>query len=348
MKNYVNSPLKQIIISDPTLRDGNHAVQHQLTLQDIKHYAQAIDEVGIDIVEVGHGNGLGASSIQLGKSAYSDLEILQTARAALKHTKLGVHIIPGFARTNKELALALDQGVDTFRIAAHCTEADLTARHIEFISKAGREVFGVLMMTHMASATTLLQEATKMQNYGAQAIILMDSAGAYLPTDVTEKVSLLQMNLQIPIGFHAHNNLGMAIANSLAAVSAGATILDATACGFGAGAGNAALEVLVAVLQKLQYGLSIDLPKLLIAIDVARQSFIKQVPFITTHSLLSGLHGVFSGFAKPVQKAATDFNVDAHEIFRLLGERNVVAGQEDLIIEVAKELQSVHGTAPTI
>jgi 4-hydroxy 2-oxovalerate aldolase len=330
---------KKIIFSDPTLRDGSHAIKHQLTLDDIQIYAEAIDQVGIDIVEVGHGNGLGASSLQLGKAVYGDREMLKVARQALKRTKLGVHIIPGLGRIEPDLQTAIEEGVDVFRVASHCTEADTTARQIKFVKDAGRQAFGVLMMTHMASKEILLEESKKMQDYGAEAIVLMDSAGAYLVSDVKDKVGHLVSNLKIPVGFHAHNNLSMAVANSIAALESGATILDGTVAGFGAGAGNTPLEVLIAVLQKMGYPIDVDLYKLLDAVEVGKKSFIKQVPSITELSIISGLSGVFSGFALPVKKAAEMFGVDARDIFKVLGERNVVAGQEDLIIEVAKELQ---------
>lgn len=330
---------KKIIISDPTLRDGNHAVKHRLTLNDIKTYAQAIDEVGIDIVEVGHGNGLGASSLQLGQTPSSDREILRVARSELKKTKLGVHIIPGFGRIDLDLKMAIEEGVDVIRVASHCTEADTTERHINFARNQDREVFGALMMTHMASKETLLTESTKMLDYGAQAIILMDSAGAYFPDEVIDKVSHLTSNLTIPVGFHAHNNLSMAVANSIAAVKAGAVILDGTICGFGAGAGNTALEVLAAVLERVGCKTDIDLYKLLDVMELAKQTFIDHTPTISGSSLMSGLCGVVSAFSKPVQQAAEEFEVDARDIFKLLGEQKVVAGQEDLIIEAAQTLK---------
>ena len=182
---------KKIIISDATLRDGNHAIRHQIDKQQIEIYCKAAEKAGIDIVEVGHGNGVGASSIQVGLSNLSDLKMLKTSRKFLKKTKLGVHIIPGFA-TIQDIKMALDLGVDVFRVASHCTESDLTQKHIEFIRRNNRKAFGVLMMSHMASKETLLKEAKKMKEYGAQCVVLMDSAGAYIPKNVSEKVSFLK------------------------------------------------------------------------------------------------------------------------------------------------------------
>jgi len=227
---------RKILISDPTLRDGNHAVSHQLGMEQIKAYCRAIDVAGVPIVEVGHGNGIGASSLQVGEAALDDKTMLTVARENLKNSKLGVHVIPGFATIERDLKPSMDYGVDVFRIASHCTEADITERHIGFCRSQGKTVFGVLMMSHMADKEILAEEARKMQTYGAEAVILMDSSGNYLPTDVTEKISYLLDNLEIPVGFHAHNNLGMGIANSVAAIQAGASIVDGCARGFGAGA----------------------------------------------------------------------------------------------------------------
>lgn len=335
--------MPKVLISDSTLRDGSHAVSHQLNASQIAVYAAAAEAANIPIVEVGHGNGLGASSLQLGESLISDVEMLKIAREHLVNSKLGVLAIPCFATIKKDLSRAIEAGVDVIRIAAHCTEADITERHISYARQKGKEVYGVLMMSHMASKETLVEEALKMELYGAEGVILMDSAGAYLPKDVTEKVSALVNKLTISVGFHAHNNLGMAIANSIAAVESGATILDGTARGFGAGAGNAQIETLIAVLEKMGYSTGINLYKILDASDIAERELIKVIPSIKSESIVSGLSGVFSGFLKPVNQIAKKYGVDPRDIFFELGQRQVVAGQEDLIIEVALKLSQQQG-----
>ncbi|MFC0167418.1 4-hydroxy-2-oxovalerate aldolase [Pseudoduganella danionis] len=334
---------KKILISDPTLRDGNHAVRHQLSRDSFIAYCQAAEAAGVPIVEVGHGNGLGASSLLVGECSLSDEDILSTARQHLQRSLLGIHVIPGFCTIRKDLSRAVELGVDLFRIAAHCTEADITDRHIAYAREAGKQAWGVLMMSHMASPAVLLEEAKKMESYGAEAIVIMDSAGAYFPADVHERISTLVQGLNIPVGFHGHNNLGMAIINSVTAVEAGASIIDGTIRGFGAGAGNTQLEVLVAVFERLGFETGIDLYKILDAADVAEKTFNPVAPSISPLSIVSGLAGVFSGFAKPVARAAADYQVDARDIFFGLGKRNAVAGQESLIIEVARELAAAKG-----
>ncbi len=335
--------MKKIIVSDPTLRDGNHALGHQLNVRQMVMYAAASDAAGVAIVEVGHGNGLGASSLQVGESAIEDLAMLGAVRAVLKHAKLGVHIIPGFGTINKNLKPAIEAGVDVVRVASHCTEADTTQRHIGYAREKGRVAYGVLMMSHMAAKEVLLNECRKMESYGAEAVVLMDSAGAYLPADVSERIGFLARNLSIPVGFHGHNNLGMAVANSAAAAEAGATLLDGSARGLGAGAGNTPLEVMIAVLHRMGYSTDVDLYKILDAADLAERHLMPKIPTISSLSIASGLAGVFSGFAKHVERVAAEYGVDAREVFRELGNRKVVAGQEDVAIEVAIELAARKG-----
>lgn len=330
--------MRKIHIHDVSLRDGSHAISHQLTKEQIISYCIAANNAGIATMEVGHGNGLGASSIQVGLSRLTDEEMLRTAKENLTSTKLAVHVMPGFATINKDINNAFDWGVDLLRVACHCTEADITERHISYARERGKEVIGALMMTHMASKETLLEEALKMQTYGAEGVVLYDSAGAYLPNDVKDKISFLVTNINIPVGFHAHNNLGLAIANSLTAIESGAQIIDGAIRGFGAGAGNAQLEVLVAVLKKMEYETGISLYKILDAAEIAQNKILQEIPTINNLSIISGLSGVFSGFAKHVSRIAKEYGLDPRDIFVELGKQKVIAGQEDLIVQVAIDI----------
>lgn len=332
------NPTQEIRISDPTLRDGNHAIGHQLSAENIAAYCKAADAAGVPIVEVGHGNGLGASSLQLGEAKTPDHIALATARENLNRSKLGIHVIPGFATIERDLKPALALGVDVVRVASHCSEADICERHIGFSRNEGAEVWGCLMMSHMNSPSMLLEQARKMESYGAEGVVFMDSSGHFMPEDVRVRVDTLVNGLGIAVGFHGHNNLGLAIANSVAAADAGATLIDGCARGFGAGAGNTQLEVLVAVLERLKYSTGIDLYKMLDAADLAEQTLMKEIPTIKSVSVVSGMAGVFSGFMKPVTRIAKEFDVDPRDIFFELGRRKIVAGQEDIILEVAKQL----------
>ena len=323
---------------DSTLRDGSHAVQHQLTLEQIRGYCHVVDGSGVYVVIVGHGNGLGASFLQVGLSRHSDEEMIATARKELQQTRLGVLLIPGFGTIKDDLAPALKAGVDVVCVGIHCTEADVTQQHIEYVVSQGKEAYGVLMMYHMASKERLLDEATKMQAYGAAGVILMDSAGSSTPQMVTHVIQHLSENLDIEVGFHTHNNLGMAVAHSLLAVESGGTIVDATTRGFGAGAGNCQLEALLALMQKMGIETGVNLYQMLDASEAVAGTMMTKPQEVDAVSIVSGLAGVFSGFSPHVRKAAEEYGVDPRDIFMELGRRKVVAGQEDIILGVAQEL----------
>ncbi len=331
--------MNDILIVDSTLRDGSHAIGHQFTEKNIADYASGAEKAGTELLIVGHGNGLGASSLQLGMSLLTDKKMLSTAKKHLKKTKLGAFLIPGFGTIKNDLNPAIDAGIEVLMVACHCTEANITREHIEYATREGLKTYGVLMMTHMLDAQGLLEQAKLMQEYGAVGVLLMDSAGAYLPEDVTLKVGTLVESLKIPVGFHAHNNLGMTIANSVAAVRAGAKILDCTSRGLGAGAGNCQLEVIVAVLAKMGYKIDMDLYTLMDNSENIIAPIMKNPQVISSTSLTSGLAGVFSGFAPHVKRASQTFGVDTRDILVELGRRKVVAGQEDIIIDVAMNLK---------
>lgn len=326
-----------VTVHDPTLRDGQHAVRHQLDREQIRAYAAAVDAAGVPVVEVGHGNGLGASSMQVGRSKLSDDEMLVTAREALTHSRLAAFMLPGWA-TIADLRNAVRHGVDVVRVAAHCTEASVTERHLGVIRELGAEAQGVLLMTHMASPGELAEQCALMVGYGAQGVCIFDSAGHYLPADVTTRIAAVTAAVDVPVAFHGHNNLAMAVANSVAALEAGARTIDACARGFGAGAGNTQLEVLVAVLERYGHPTGIDLRRLADAADLAEQTLMPAPPTIDSTSLASGLAGVFSGFKKPVLAAAEKEHVHPWDIFVELGQRRVIAGQEDLIPDAARSL----------
>ena len=331
--------MSDVLIIDSTLRDGSHAIRHQFDAKTIRKYAKGAELARIPILIVGHGNGLGASSLQLGLSLLSDKKMLKIANSQLTKTKLGAFLIPGFGTIKNDLEPAIRYGIDVLMVAAHCTEANITRQHIEYAVEKDLQAYGVLMMSHMLQAKDLLNQAKLMQSYGASGIILMDSAGAYLPKDVNQKVRTLVNGLNIDVGFHAHNNLGMTIANSVAAVQAGAKIIDATSRGLGAGAGNCQLEVIVAVLFKMGYKIDLDLYQLIDNSEKIIAGIMLAPQEISAVSLTSGLAGVFSGFAPHVKEASKRFGVDVRDILIELGRRKIVAGQEDLIVDVAMNLK---------
>jgi 4-hydroxy 2-oxovalerate aldolase len=337
--NIAADARRPIQIYDPTLRDGHHAVRHVLDREQLRAYAVAADSAGVPVVEVGHGNGLGASSLQAGRAKLTDDEMLSVVREALTRSRMGVFMLPGWG-TAADLRKAIGHGADLVRIGAHCTESTVTERHIGFLRENGVEAHGVLLMSHMAAPERLAEECRQLTKFGATAVGIFDSSGHYLPPDVTERITAIRDAVDVPVIFHGHNNLGMAVANSVAAAQAGAGIIDGCARGFGAGAGNTQLEVVVPVLERMGFATGIDLYRLLDAADIAERELMPAPPTIDSVSLVSGLAGVFSGFKTRVLDSSRSAGVDPRDVFFELGRRQAIAGQEDLIVDVIEELRS--------
>ncbi|MCP9959796.1 MULTISPECIES: 4-hydroxy-2-oxovalerate aldolase [Streptomyces] len=330
--------MKHVLIHDPTLRDGQHAVRHRLEPAALRRYAEAADAARIPVVEVGHGNGLGASSLQVGVAAASDDEMLSTVREALRHSRMGVFMLPGWG-TSDDLRRAIAHGADVVRIGVHASETSLAERHLGFLRDADAEAHCVLMMSHMLSPAELADQAAQAVGYGAQAVGIMDSAGHFLPADVTARIgAIVEAVGTTPVIFHGHDNLGMAVANSVAAAEAGALIVDGCARGFGAGAGNTQIEVLVPVLERSGFTTGIDLYALLDAADLAERELMPAPPVTGSMSIVSGLAGVFSGFKHRVVELSEAAGVDPRDVFFELGRRQAIAGQEDLIVDVVADL----------
>jgi 4-hydroxy 2-oxovalerate aldolase len=325
---------------DVTLRDGNHALRHQLTTKFVIDYCKKADEAGLYAVEVGHGNGLGASSYLIGKSAESDLNLLEAARNNLKRTKLAVHSIPGIATISKDLIPALDYGVEIFRVATHCTEASVAEKHIEFLAKKDAVVHGVLMMSHMNTINGLISQAELMKKFGASAIVLMDSAGFFIPKEVKIRIEAIKNSVDIEVGFHAHNNQGVSVTNAFEAISAGASIIDGASMGLGAGAGNAQLESIVSNGLRTNL-IKSNLKHFLELSRLTELSFPNNLPRITASSIESGMAGVFSGFAPHVKSISEEFGIESTELWFEIGKRKLVAGQESMIREVAQDLMNL-------
>lgn len=324
-------------LTDTTLRDGSHAISHSYTPEMVRNIVSQLDEAGVPVIEVSHGAGLNGSTIQQGFSLHSEYDLIKVAVETAKRAKIASLFVPGIGTSN-ELKKAVEIGIDVIRIAVHCTEADVTQQYFRLAKELGIEAVGFLMMSHTQPASVLAEQAKLMESYGADCVYVVDSAGALVPEGVKERVSALKNALSIEVGFHAHNNLGLAIGNSLAALEAGADQIDGTLRGLGAGAGNAATEVLVAVLNKMKIETGINLSILMDAAEEVVTPIIPAPIVIDRDNLSSGYAGVYNSFLLHVRHAAEKFGVRASEIMEELGKRNAVAGQEDWILDVAVEL----------
>lgn len=333
---------KKINIVDTTLRDGSHAVSHDFTVDQAVAVAGGLDQVGVSLIELSHGDGIAGSSVNYGFSKTNEMELLKAAKNVVKNAKLTVLLLPGIG-TIEDLEEAQENGAQAVRIATHVTEADIAIQHIKYAKSIDMMAVGFLMMSHMASPEKIVEQAKIFVECGADYINLADSAGYMLPDDVRARVSALKNAVDIPIGFHSHNNLGLSIANSIAAVEEGATYLDATCRGLGAGAGNTQNEVLCAVLNRLGYETGVDLYGIMDVAENIVEPLMHRPQVINTASLILGYAGVYSSFLLHTYKAAEKFQLNPRDILVELGKRGMVGGQEDMIIDVAFQL-SQQGT----
>jgi 4-hydroxy 2-oxovalerate aldolase len=337
----------QLRICDVSLRDGSHVVRHQFTVDQVVSIARALDSAGVAMVEVSHGDGLGGSSLQYGLSRTSEFELIRAARSVLSRAKLTVLLLPGIG-TRENLKAARDLGAEVVRVATHCTEADIAQQHIGLARELGMEVAGFLMMAHMIPPDQLAAQAQLMESYGAQAVYVTDSAGALTVDGARYRVRAIRDAVNCEVGFHGHNNLSLAVANTLAAIEEGATWIDCAVRGFGAGAGNTATEVLAAVLDRIGRNPSLDVLKLMDIAEELVPPVMGKPATIDRAALTLGYCGVYSSFLRHAEKAAEKFGVDAREILMEVGKRKAVGGQEDLIIEVAHELSRRQSRRATI
>jgi 4-hydroxy 2-oxovalerate aldolase len=326
---------------DSTLRDGSHAISHQYQVDQVVKIVEGLDAAGVQVIEIAHGDGLGGSSFNYGFSAVDEMQLIEAAVNATTNAQIACLLLPGIG-TKDELKKVRDLGVGVARIAVHCTEADITEQHIKMAKELGMEAIGFLMMAHMNTPEGLLEQAKLMQSYGADTVYIADSAGALTTNEVRARVAELVGGLDVPLGVHAHQNLSLAVANSIAAFEEGARNLDGTSAGLGAGAGNCPTEILAAVCEKNGIVSGVDPLKLMdLSEDVTRPLMVRQ-QVVDRAGLLLGYAGVYGSFLLHAQRAAERYGVSQADILLELGRRKVVGGQEDMIIDVALELAKKH------
>lgn len=333
---------RKINIVDTTLRDGSHAVSHSFSPEQAAKIAGGLDKTGVDIIECAHGDGITGSTINYGFSKYNEMDLIKSVSGVIKNAKQAILLIPGIG-TIEDMEEAYENGARVVRVATHCTEADVGIQHIKAAKKMGMMAVGFLMMVHMAEPEKLLEQAKIFEAAGADYINLADSSGYLLPQDVTSRVGTLAEGLNIPVGFHAHNNLSLAVANSIAAVEAGATYIDATCRGLGAGAGNTQLEVLAAVFDRLGYNTGLDMYGLQDIAEEIVEPIMHRPQVIKTAPLMLGYAGVYSSFLLHTYRAAEKFGLNPRDILVELGKRRMVGGQEDMIVDVAYQLAKEKG-----
>lgn len=327
-------------ITDSSLRDGSHPKRHAFSAEEVGHVVSALDRAGVPVIEVSHGDGLSGSSFAYGRSAVDERDLIAVAVRNARSAKIAALMLPGVA-VKDDISVVADLGVRIIRIATHCTEADVSAQHFGLARALGLETVGFLMMAHSASPEELARQARIMADAGCQCVYVVDSAGAMILEDVGVRVSALvaELGADAQVGFHGHQNLSLAVANSLHAIRAGAVQIDGSTRGFGAGAGNAPVEALVAVCAKLGLRTGVDPMKIMDAAEDVVRAVMPSECVVDRLALTMGYAGVYSSFLKHAFAQGERFRVSPVDILLRAGEQKLVGGQEDQLIGIARELQ---------
>jgi 4-hydroxy 2-oxovalerate aldolase len=342
------SPTLDIRITDTSLRDGSHAKLHQFTESHVRSIVAALDDVGVPVIELAHGDGLGGSSYTYGFTAVDERQLIATAAATARRAKIAVLLLPGVG-VKDDMRAAHDAGASVMRIATHCTEADISIQHFGLARDLGMETVGFLMMSHSAAPDVLAQQGRIMVDAGCQCVYVVDSAGALILDEVHERIGALvaEVGETAQVGFHGHQNLTLGVANSIVAQRAGAVQIDGSTRAFGAGAGNSPVEVLAAVFERLGVRTGIDTLRMLDVAEETVRPVMDSECVADRLSIVMGYAGVYSSFLKHAARLADRYDVPGAQILVEAGRRGLVGGQEDQLIEIAAGLARTYVSRPS-
>ncbi|WP_037305166.1 4-hydroxy-2-oxovalerate aldolase [Amycolatopsis orientalis] len=335
---------REVRLVDTSLRDGSHAMAHQFTEKNVRDTVRALDDAGVSLIEVSHGDGLGGSTFNYGFSLVDERKLIEAAVDEARHAKIAVLLLPGLG-TVGDLRVAADLGAGAVRIATHCTEADVSVQHFGAARDLGLETVGFLMLSHMSTPEALAKQGRIMVDAGCRCVYVVDSAGALILEESADRIAALvaEFGDEAQVGYHGHQNLSFGVANSVLAYRAGARQIDGSLVALGAGAGNSPTEVLAATFERLGIRTGVDKDVLMDAAENVVKPYITRLPVMDRSSIVQGFAGVYSSFLLHAERAAERYDVPAHEILYRVGAAKYVGGQEDMIIDIALQLVAERG-----
>lgn len=325
---------RKVTTFDCTLRDGSYAINFQYTAEDTERIVRGVDGLGIGLIEVGHGLGLNASGSRYGHAAATDEQYLRAAAKGVTSAKFGAFFIAGIA-DESHIDLAVDCGASFLRIGTNVVQSEESWRFIRYAKQKGLYVFYNAMKSYVVTPQDFLRRALQVAEHGADSVYIVDSSGNMAPGEVGRFCDLLRERLPIPFGFHGHNNLGLAIANSFEALEHGASTIDCTLAGIGRGGGNAQLEVFVALCERLHIHTGVDV---LEAQDAARtliKDGLQDVARIDEINTVMGFAGFHSSFAATLRAVADKCGLDPRRLIIEVSKHDRVAPSRELMEMIA-------------
>jgi 4-hydroxy 2-oxovalerate aldolase len=333
--------MKAPLILDCTLRDGSYVIDFQFTRADTENIACLLDEAGFPYIEVGHGVGLGASEQGKNIAAASDVEYMQAAAKAVKRGKWGMFCIPGIASL-EHLRVAADNGMDFVRIGTNISEVDSSAPFIDLAKKLNIEVYANFMKSYVLSPLEFARLVARSAGFGAEMVYLVDSAGGMLPNEVRSYLQVAREEApHVPLGFHGHNNLGLAVANSLVCAEEGVAMVDTSLQGFGRSAGNTPTEQFLSTLVRSGYKVDIDpvktmhLGETLIRPRIERRG-------LCSLDMAAGLAQFHSSYMPALLSASKRYHVDPRLLIIELCRHDKINASKELIDRIATNLEPDH------